>query len=341
MLRVSPDEKLAVLANRRGQHGIVVELETGKTTMSLDRGNYHHQHCNFPAAFIEMDGRLRLVHGTKWNRLDVSDPHTGRRFTDRPDPVFGEDRKRPEHYLDYFHCGLTVSPNQEYIADNGWVWHPVGVVTTWSLRRWLHENVWESEDGPTRKAVCWRDYFWDGPLCWIGDDRLAVWGLGEDEEWLLPAVRIFDAVTGNEERWFPGPKGSLEYDRYLFSFQVDEGTSVWDVTSGERLLREPSFCPLRYHRGIKAFLTVLPDGRFRISRLRGSRIDPAWLRRQGGTVEKLARAFEQERDFARLGVLADALEEVGCQDAELLAHCRRGEPHGDRCWVVDLLLGEA
>jgi hypothetical protein len=35
-----------------------------------------------------------------------------------------------------------------------------------------------------------------------------------------------------------------------------------------------------------------------------------------------------------LPVLADALKEAGCADAELLAHCRRGEPHQAGCWVI-------
>jgi hypothetical protein len=43
-------------------------------------------------------------------------------------------------------------------------------------------------------------------------------------------------------------------------------------------------------------------------------------------------------DPVRLGVLGDALEEAGCNDARLLAHCRGGGPHVRGCWVVDLCL---
>jgi hypothetical protein len=42
----------------------------------------------------------------------------------------------------------------------------------------------------------------------------------------------------------------------------------------------------------------------------------------------------------RLAVLADALEEAGCIDADILNHCRQPGEHVRGCWVVDLLLGK-
>ncbi len=54
-------------------------------------------------------------------------------------------------------------------------------------------------------------------------------------------------------------------------------------------------------------------------------------------VRKLAHAIYEERAFERLPVLADALEEAGCTDAALLAHCRQPGEHARGCWVIDLL----
>jgi hypothetical protein len=65
---------------------------------------------------------------------------------------------------------------------------------------------------------------------------------------------------------------------------------------------------------------------------------PAWRTWHGGTVPKLARAIYDEWAFDRLPVLADALEEAGCTDAEVLGHCREAGPHVRGCWVLDLLL---
>jgi hypothetical protein len=52
----------------------------------------------------------------------------------------------------------------------------------------------------------------------------------------------------------------------------------------------------------------------------------------------LARAIYDLRCWQDLPVLADALEEVGCQDSDLLAHCRGSQPHARGCWAVDLIL---
>jgi hypothetical protein len=69
-------------------------------------------------------------------------------------------------------------------------------------------------------------------------------------------------------------------------------------------------------------------------------LDGAWLRWNGGAVQSLAQAVYEERAFDRLPVLADALEEAGCTDADLLGHCRQPGPHVLGCWAVDLLLGK-
>jgi hypothetical protein len=64
----------------------------------------------------------------------------------------------------------------------------------------------------------------------------------------------------------------------------------------------------------------------------------AWLAWQGGTIARMARAIYEERAFDRLPVLADALEEAGCAEAEILDHCRRSGPHARGCWLLDALL---
>jgi hypothetical protein len=56
---------------------------------------------------------------------------------------------------------------------------------------------------------------------------------------------------------------------------------------------------------------------------------------------KLAQTIYEARRFDPMPVLADALEEAGCTDADLLAHCRSGGGHLRGCWAVDLLLGKS
>ena len=66
----------------------------------------------------------------------------------------------------------------------------------------------------------------------------------------------------------------------------------------------------------------------------------SWLAWNGGMVRKIAQAIYDERAFERMPILADVLEDAGCDDADLLAHCRGPGPHARGCWVVDLLLGK-
>ena len=42
----------------------------------------------------------------------------------------------------------------------------------------------------------------------------------------------------------------------------------------------------------------------------------------------------------RLPILADALEEAGCDNADILNHCRQADSHVRGCWLLDLLLGK-
>ena len=59
------------------------------------------------------------------------------------------------------------------------------------------------------------------------------------------------------------------------------------------------------------------------------------------TVQTLARQTYAERDFSAMPILADALQDAGCDNADILEHCRGLGPHARGCWVVDLVLGKS
>jgi len=67
----------------------------------------------------------------------------------------------------------------------------------------------------------------------------------------------------------------------------------------------------------------------------------SWLTWKDGAIPKMAQLIYDDRAFDRLPLLADALEDAGCTDADILAHCRSGGEHVRGCWVVDLLLGKS
>jgi hypothetical protein len=66
-------------------------------------------------------------------------------------------------------------------------------------------------------------------------------------------------------------------------------------------------------------------------------INQSWLTRN---VCALSDGIYEERAFYRLPVLADALEEAGCDNADILNHCRQPGEHVRGCWVVDLVLAK-
>jgi hypothetical protein len=59
------------------------------------------------------------------------------------------------------------------------------------------------------------------------------------------------------------------------------------------------------------------------------------------TVLALTCRILQEQDYSLFLILADALEDAGCEDADILNHCRGTGPHVRGCWVVDLVLGKS
>ncbi|HJZ59825.1 MAG TPA: hypothetical protein VKE74_33090 [Gemmataceae bacterium] len=64
--------------------------------------------------------------------------------------------------------------------------------------------------------------------------------------------------------------------------------------------------------------------------------DHSWLT---STAVALASQMYDSRDFGAMPILADAIQDAGCDNADILDHCRGPGPHVRGCWVVDLLLG--
>ncbi|VTR91574.1 Uncharacterized protein OS=Sorangium cellulosum (strain So ce56) GN=sce5710 PE=4 SV=1 [Gemmata massiliana] len=54
----------------------------------------------------------------------------------------------------------------------------------------------------------------------------------------------------------------------------------------------------------------------------------------------LADRMYESRTFDVMPILADALQDAGCENEDILGHCRGTGPHVRGCWVVDLVLGK-
>ena len=68
-------------------------------------------------------------------------------------------------------------------------------------------------------------------------------------------------------------------------------------------------------------------------------IDPACLTWNGGCVRAIAEGIRTRRAFDGMPILADALQDAGCESDLILNHCRAHTDHTAQCWVLGLLIG--
>lgn len=122
-----------------------------------------------------------------------------------------------------------------------------------------------------------------------------------------------------------------------------EGATRVDQAVPSRVTFAAKICelvPPDSPRGV-AFDPVVLSKMFRdvfVNPFRPVPFNAAWTTQ---TVSNLAQTIYEEHAFDRLPILADALEEGGCTDADFLAHCRGDGIHVRGCWVVDLILGKS
>jgi hypothetical protein len=85
---------------------------------------------------------------------------------------------------------------------------------------------------------------------------------------------------------------------------------------------------------------ALRVGTFQLRLVPARTIDPVWLRWNDRTVLRLTAAIYEGHRFGDLPLLHDALLDAGCDNEDILDHCRHPGPHVRGCWVLDLLLGK-
>jgi hypothetical protein len=120
----------------------------------------------------------------------------------------------------------------------------------------------------------------------------------------------------------------------LLRLACGEINSLLEIPRGDM----PYVCPFPYYGSSPREEDLLRDV-FGSPFSQAPVIDPTWLSWTDGTVDKLARGIYEERAFDRMPILADALEDAGCSDESILAHCRGPGPHIRGCHALDLLLG--
>lgn len=64
-------------------------------------------------------------------------------------------------------------------------------------------------------------------------------------------------------------------------------------------------------------------------------VNPLW---QTEAVLAIAQSIDREGAFGQLPIVADALQEAGCDDERVLSHCQSSGPHVPGCWLINMLL---
>jgi hypothetical protein len=177
----------------------------------------------------------------------------------------------------------------------------------------------------------------------------AVWDLLSDPR-LCSAVRVAERYADGDatrealafvhreaEKVVPSGRRNDQADpttRFrLAALAAAEGHSFTAATGAWRAVSARDGMPPQNRPFCDWLRDLIPDP---FHRTTGAVEKQQWL---NTTVTGLARAAYEDRLFERLPILADALEEAGCDNADLLSHLRGPGPHVRGCWALDLILG--
>ncbi|MEM7373076.1 MAG: hypothetical protein AAF587_30920 [Bacteroidota bacterium] len=253
------------IVDNRGTRGVVLSLTDPTFQKHLIRGDYQVEHCSFPIGFYSRGDQTFLIHGTDWNRLDITCLETDELLTERI-----VDYESETNYVDYFHSLLSVSPDENSFITNGWVWNPIDVIKLYKIDTFLvsyESSDYQSIFPEGRNS----GYLWDRPACWM-DSETVVIGYNKQEEFNeqqfaseLQFMKIgseeivkkipFDGFAVNDEGEI---SGSLHHDtlgKQLLVFHPDKGLLVTDYV-GKVLYQDVTFQADRYSEQHRMFYSV-------------------------------------------------------------------------------------
>jgi hypothetical protein len=205
-------------------------------------------------------------------------------------------------------------------------------------------TTWLTEANP--RAL--REYLQDRSLLSRRKDRLIAcaccrraWPFLTDERSrraVEAAERFADGARLSLERYYQAARAVAD-ERGLWGARMDgygEASAAHDAIAVVDDDDSPAYLVCRdpYVPGAADIIRDLAGNPFRLVPF-----DALWPTRNGAVVLTMATAIYNSRTFGDLPILADALEDVGCDNEDILGHCRAGGEHYRGCWVLDGLLG--
>ncbi|AEF82435.1 GNAT family N-acetyltransferase [Leadbettera azotonutricia] len=207
------------VSERYGLNAAVVNVRDG-TVRTFSRENPEARVTSYSIGFLEIytpgewvhkgSGRGHLIHQTKWNRLDITDLETGEVIAQHPaEAVEAADG------FDYFHSLIHISPEQNYFLSNGWVWHPVNIISAYKMDDFLREG-----ESSAYALDFQGGYNWDRPCAFISDD--------------IFVIAADDKTTDLEEE----EKAAYQYHQLLF-YRLSDAKAPASLKSQYRGYLEP------------------------------------------------------------------------------------------------------
>ncbi len=148
-------------------------------------------------------------------------------------------------------------------------------------------------------------------------------GLASESEW-AKALGMLRGLPHDHAQW------TLAHDPFLAA-ERGAAYTAYAVHAATKPLRR--YQAGRAEEAAQAVLTRDIVG----NPFRPATFSPEW---RTDTATAIARQMYESRDFGAMPILADALQDAGCDSADILDHCRGDGPHVRGCWVVDLVLGK-
>jgi hypothetical protein len=168
--------------------------------------------------------------------------------------------------------------------------------------------------------------FWCG-LARIHSDR------DQSNNWLRSAIEFGEkwAETGSP------PFGVDDLQRALAHRNESPNENDWELIAGVCVANVPSHSyipsdPAFDRARADLYRDLIPNPFLPLT------WNPDWFT---STVRDLASHISTAREFTSMPILADALQDAGCDDEQILTHCRANKPHARGCWVLDAILGKA
>jgi hypothetical protein len=210
----------------------------------------------------------------------------------------------------------------------------------------------------TDAADAWKDFLTALPPSFC-PRRLRLWCVAWSRIYIQNGAAVYEEFRG-ECGWHPADAarvlGGLEAAEKFADGRIGRRELMWEkpTTGGPANALHLAFGVTRLNpvtvRDVLARLHLGPDSWWPSGRVLGELLrdifgdplrpvafDPAWRNR---TTMALARVMYDTRDFTAMPILADALQDAGCEHADILDHCRGDSPHVRGCWVVDLVRGK-